>query len=183
MLELARDFTPAKWSAPFFLIAWVALLVLHELGHAFAAWALGWKVRLISIGTGKIRAVVTVRDVPIEFRTVPLSGFVIPQPTDLVSPQLKQFVIYAAGPGIELLTVAILVAIFGTDTLLQRTDEIGIIAVQSYCVAAIFGAGMNLIPFPHQTKDGMGWSDGLGMLLCWKIPDEEFRKRMDSSQG
>lgn len=178
VLELVRDFTPQKWSAPFFLIAWIGLLVLHEFGHAAAAWALGWRVRLISIGTGKVRAVVTVRNVPIEFRTLPLSGFVIPQPTDLVSPRLKQFLIYAAGPGIELLTVAVIVAVLGWDGLLQRSENVGLIAVQSYCVAAVFGAGMNLIPFPHQTKDGTGWSDGLGMLLCWKIPDEVFAERI-----
>lgn len=179
VLELARDFTPAKWSVPFFLISWVGLLVLHEFGHAAAAWAVGWRVRLISIGTGKIRAVVTVQEVPVEWRTVPLSGFVIPQPTDLVLPRLKQFVIYAAGPGIELITVALIAAIFGTDSLLRKTDDVGVIALQSYCVAAIFGAGLNLIPFSHQTKEGSGWSDGLGMLLCWRIPDEIFARRIE----
>lgn len=177
VLELARDFSPAKWSVPFFLIAWVALLVLHELGHALAAALLGWKVRLISIGTGKVRVTITVRDVPIEFRTIPLSGFVIPEPTDLVSPRLKQFIIYAAGPGIELLTVGLAVAIFSWDGLMQRTQDVGVIAVQSYCVAAVFGAGMNLIPFSHKNANGAGWSDGLGMILCWKIPDKDFLKR------
>jgi len=178
VLELARDFTPAKWSVPFFLASWVVLLVLHEFGHALAAWALGWKVQLISIGTGKVRATITVHGVPIEFRTIPLSGFVLPKPTDLVSPQLKQFVIYASGPGIELITVAIALGVFGWDGLLQRTTDIGIIAVQSYCIAAVFGAGMNLIPFSHKTADGTAWSDGLGMLLCWKIPDELFKQRI-----
>lgn len=181
VLELSRDFTPRKWSVPFFLISWVILLVIHEFGHAFAAWALGWKVRMISIGTGKVRMTITVRDVPIEFRTIPLSGFVIPQPADFVSPQLKQFVIYAAGPGIELITVGIALAIVGWDGMLQRTDHVGMIALQSYCVAATFGAVWNLIPLSHKTADGAGWSDGLGMLLCWKIPDEEFRKRMDEN--
>jgi len=45
-------------------------------------------------------------------------------------------------------------------------------------VAALFGAIFNLIPFPHRTAEGTAWSDGLGMILCWRIPDEEFRKRM-----
>jgi len=178
-LELAQDFSVAKLSAPFFLISWVILLVLHEFGHALMAKMLGWQILLVSIGHGLVRARIAVLGTPVEFRTLPLSGFVLPRPTDLVAPRLKQFLIYAAGPGIELAAVAVIVALIGPDTLLRRTPEVGLIAAQSFCVAAIFGALFNLIPFPHRTAEGTAWSDGLGMILCWRIPDEEFRKRME----
>ncbi|MEX2577924.1 MAG: M50 family metallopeptidase [Verrucomicrobiales bacterium] len=181
VLEIAREFTVAKLSIPFFLVSWVVLLIVHECGHALAAWMLGWRIRLVSIGTGKVRFALHLRDVPIEFRTIPLSGFVQPQPTDLVAPRTKQFVIYAAGPGIELIAVGLAVWWFGAAELLQRTPDAGMIAVQSYCVAAILGAGMNLIPFSHRTAEGTGWSDGLGMLLCWRIPDEVFQRRIDEA--
>lgn len=176
--ELARDFSVAKLSGPFFLISWVILLVIHELGHALAAKFLGWHVDLVCIGTGKVRFRRRIFGMPVEFRTIPISGFAQPRPADLISPQLKQATIYAAGPGIELLLVAGIALFIGPGELLQRSSNVGIIALQSFCVAAIFGAGFNLIPFSHQTKDGIAWSDGLGMIMSWKIPTSEFERRL-----
>ena len=178
ILELAQDFSLAKLSVPFFLVSWVLLLILHEFGHAIMARLLGWEILLVSIGHGMVRLRMAVLGTPVEFRTLPLSGFVLPRPGNLVAPRLKQFLIYAAGPGIELLAVAILVVLIGPDAMLRRSPEVGLIAAQSFCVAALFGAIFNLIPFPHRTAEGTAWSDGLGMILCWRIPDEEFRKRM-----
>ncbi len=173
-LELAKDFTVAKLSVPFFLISWVILLVVHEFGHALAAKFLGWQVDLVCIGTGKVRFRRRIFGMPVEFRSIPISGFAQPRPADLISPQLKQCVIYAAGPGIELLLVAVIAVLVGPDAMLHRSQEVWIVALQSFCVAAIFGAGFNLIPFPHQTRDGVAWSDGLGMIMSWRIPTSEF---------
>ena len=177
-LELAKDFTVAKLSVPFFLISWVILLVVHEFGHALAARFLGWKVDLVCIGAGKVRFRRRILGMPVEFRTIPVSGFAQPRPTDLISPQLKQSVIYAAGPGVELLLVAVIAALVGPETLLHRSEEVWIVALQSFCVAAIFGAGFNLIPFSHQTRDGVAWSDGLGMIMSWRIPTSAFAERI-----
>lgn len=170
VLELAREFSVAKLSVPFFLLSWVVLLVIHELGHAIVARLAGWRVKLICIGTGKILFRLTIFDMPIEFRAIPLSGFVLPEATDNRFPRLKNFFIYAAGPGIEILCVVLLVAVFGSSALLQRTPDVFLIAVQSFCVAALLGVFMNLLPFAHDTKDGPAASDGLGMILCWRKP-------------
>lgn len=178
-LELFREFTVYKLSVPFFLISWIVLLVIHELGHALAARFLGWGVSLISIGTGRILAKLEMAGMPIELRTIPLSGFVVPKVRDLTAPRLKQFVIYSAGPGIELLLVALITWAAGPAMLLQKTPDAGVIALQSFCVAALAGALLNLIPLPHHSSKGTGWSDGLGMLLSWSIPDEVFRQRMN----
>ena len=181
VVELAQDFSVKKLSVPFFLISWMFLLVLHELGHALMAGFLGWEVRLISIGSGMVRYQRTILGTPVEFRTLPLSGFVQPRPRDLSYPRVKQFLIYAAGPGIELLAIVILMALLGPRQVFQRSSEIGLIAVQSFCIAAFFGAVFNLLPFSHRTKEGAAWSDGLGMILCWKIPDESYRRQMEST--
>lgn len=179
VLELARDFTPAKLSVPFFLVSWAVLLVAHELGHAAMARMLGMRVTLISLGFGRVRARAIWFGIPVEFRTVPLSGFVLPKHRDLIAPRLKQFLVFAAGPGIELLLVAVLAGVFGTDNLLQRTPDAGIIAVQSFCVAGLLGIVLNLLPIPHQTESGTAWSDGLGMILCWRLPEEWFREQLE----
>jgi hypothetical protein len=177
-LELGKDFTVAKLSVPFFLISWVILLLVHEFGHALAAKFLGWKVDLVCIGTGKVRFRRRILGMPVEFRTIPISGFAQPRPADLISPQLKQCVIYAAGPSIELFLVAVIAFFVGPAELLQRSNDVGLVAWQSFCVAAIFGAGFNLIPFPHQTRDGVAWSDGMGMIMSWKIPTSVFAERV-----
>jgi Zn-dependent protease len=181
-LELVQNYSVAKLSVPFFLLSWVVLLVLHEFGHALMAKVVGWQILLVSIGHGTVRARLVVQGTPVEFRTLPLSGFVLPRPGDLVAPRLKQFLIYAAGPGIELLAVTFIVVLIGPDEMLRQSSELTLIAAQSFCVAALFGALFNLIPFPHQTAAGAAWSDGLGMILCWRISNEEFRRRLDAAE-
>ena len=179
--DLVQDFSLVKLSAPFFLISWIPLLIIHELGHALMARMLGWRVELISIGIGKVRSRKTFLGMPIEFRTIPIAGFVQPRPTDLILPRLKQFLIYSAGPGIELLCVLLLVAAIGYGDMTTRTNDVAIIAAQSFCVAALFGVIINLFPITHDTDRGTSWSDGLGMILCWRIPDEHFAERIQAN--
>lgn len=183
-VELAREFSIEKLSVPFFLISWVILLVIHEGGHALMARLVGWRVERIAIGSGRVRMERQIFGVPVEFRTLPLSGYVIPRPRDLRVPQLKQFLIFAAGPGIELLLVAIIALLVGPDSLLAASGHPGMIALQTFCVAALFGAGLNLIPFPHADgKGGVSWSDGLGMILCWRTRTEDYRQWMDGEEA
>lgn len=177
-LELVQQFTIEKLSVPFFLLSYAVLLVIHELGHAIAARAVGWKVEKISIGFGPVLLGLSLGNCAIEFRFVPLSGYVLPKPRNLIAPRLKNFLIYAAGPGIELLLVLLLAILIGFEELTTRSKDVGLIAAQSFCLAALWGALFNLIPFPHRTTNGTSWSDGLGMILCWKLPDEWFLDRI-----
>ena len=170
-LEVFSDFSPAKLSVPFFLTSWVLLLVIHEAGHALVAKAMGWHVAQIVIGSGKRRGGFSLGRTQVEFRSIPLSGFVIPLQTDNIAPRLKHFCIYAAGPGIELLLAAILVALLGPDTQLQRTADISTIAAQSFVIAALLGSFINLLPFSFVSGGQRSWSDGLGMILCWRLPE------------
>ncbi|HRQ90484.1 MAG TPA: site-2 protease family protein, partial [Bacteroidia bacterium] len=119
-------------AVPFFLVSWVVLLVLHELGHALMARWLGWRVERISIGTGKVRMRIWTFDMPVEFRTIPLSGYVVPRPVDLAFPRLKHCLIYFAGPGIELLAVALIGFCVGFGTLLSPSSHLAMIVLQSF---------------------------------------------------
>jgi Zn-dependent protease len=183
MVELAHEFSIEKLSVPFFLIAWVILLVIHEAGHALMAGLVGWRVERIAIGCGRVRTERRILGVPVEFRTLPLSGWVLPRPLDLRAPRLKQCLICAAGPGIELLLVALIVLFLGGDRLLAASADPAVIAAQSFCVAAVFGALFNLLPFPHRTEKGVSWSDGLGMILCWRTSDEAYRRWRDGEES
>ena len=177
-IEFAGNYSPRKLSAPFFLLSWAVLLVIHEFGHALMARAVGWRVELISLGFGAIRSRHTILGMPVEFRTIPLSGYVLPRPGDLIAPRLKEFLVYAAGPGIELLAVAVIAIAVGPASLTALTDAVPMIAVQSFCVAALTGAILNLIPISFHTGEGRSASDGLGMILCWTRPDEEYASRL-----
>jgi tetratricopeptide (TPR) repeat protein len=57
---------------------------------------------------------------------------------------------------------------------LTRSDHVGVIALQSFGVAAGLGVFMTLVP--HASAGGA--SDGLGMLLSASMPDEHFSYRM-----
>ncbi|MEM8955221.1 MAG: M50 family metallopeptidase [Verrucomicrobiota bacterium] len=181
------DFTPGKLAAPFFILSWAILLVVHELGHALMARALGWRVDLISLGFGKVRHTFRWWKMPVEIRTIPFSGFVIPRPLNLTLPKLKNCLIYAAGPGIEILLVLILLAILGTETMLTRTDSIPIIAAQAFSVAALTGALLNLIPISHNRSDDPANpspgnpSDGLGMILAWFLPLSHYQALLNDT--
>ena len=174
LAALFKDYTIYKLSIPIFIVSWVILLVIHEFGHALMAKTVGWQVERVCLGAGKLLATRNILGMPTEFRAIPLSGYVRPRPKDLVLPQLKNCLIYAAGPGIELALVALLSILIGPDRMLSREPDLWLIAVQAFCVAAIFGAVINLIPLSHDTEHGKSPSDGLGIILAWMIPDEQY---------
>ncbi|MEM7144578.1 MAG: site-2 protease family protein [Verrucomicrobiota bacterium] len=186
-IGVVDDFTPGKLAAPFFILSWAILLVIHELGHALMARALGWRVDLISLGFGKVRHTLRWWNMPVEIRTVPVSGFVIPRPLNLTLPKLKNCLIYAAGPGIEILLVLILLVALGKDTMLTRTDSIPVIAAQAFSVAALTGAILNLVPLSHKHSDDPADtspgnpSDGLGMILAWFLPLSHYQALLDDT--
>ncbi len=147
------------------------------------ARALGWRVDLVSLGFGQIRRKLHILGMAVEIRTIPLSGFVRPRPLDLISPRFKNFLIYAAGPGIEILIVLMIALLLGPSNLLQRSASIPLVATQSFCLAALFGAILNLIPLPHRNDDGsQSWSDGLGMVLCWTLSDAHYVGQIDAGR-
>lgn len=175
LAELLTDYTPVKAGALFLLLAWLPLLVLHELGHALAARWLGWEVQEMVIGFGKelyrFRAFGTL----VRIRVVPVEGYVLPNPRDLKHARLKSALIYLSGPGIELLLVLGLWLWLGS-ALTSPSDAYGVIALQSLALGALMGAGFNLLPY----ASGNGMSDGLGALVSLFGTDELFRHRLSS---
>src|SRR5690606_35957530 len=63
--------------------------------------------------------------------------------------------------------------VLGKD-LLSSDAGYGLIAVQSLALAALLGAGFNLLPYAA----GSGVSDGLGAILSLFAPDELFTHRL-----
>ena len=145
LAEMLSNYTPAKASMVLVVLFWVPLLVLHELAHALAARWVGWSVQEMVIGFGKELWRFRIGQTLVRIKLLPLEGYVLPNPTTIRDARLKQAFIYLAGPGIELLLVGVLWALEG-DQLLTHTADYGVIAVQSLALAALLGAGFNLLP-------------------------------------
>ena len=177
---LSNDFRPSKLSAFFVPLFWIPLVAIHEAGHAIVAHLCGWRVKRVVIGFGRIVKTFKVGSTPVHLRSVPIEGYVLPQPRDLKSPRLKNTLIYAAGPGIEAVLVLAIYLAVGHERLLTHTQSIPIVAAQSFCVAALMGVIINLIP--HWTSKG-DWSDGMGIIQSWRLPDEYFAQNLVSKNS
>lgn len=167
--EIIRGFHPIKLSILFVLLAWGPMLVLHELGHALAARSVGWRVNEIVIGFGRELTRFRWRNTRIRIRMAPLEGYVVPSPVDVRGARFKSAWVYAGGPGIELLFVGICWVALG-DSLVTATDDLGMVAIQSACLAALLGAGFNLLPYISNGQT----SDGLGIIASLSTSDENF---------
>ena len=176
--EVIRDYQPVKLSALLIVAFWPLLLVLHEAGHALMALLLGWRVRRFVIGMGRVVGRFRIGATRVEVRVAPVEGFVVPVPTNLVMPRLKNALVYFAGPGIEIVLVLILVALLGAEKLLTRTEDLSVIAMQSLALSAAIGIIVNLIPHGITTPQGFIANDGLGILRSFSLPDEHFEERM-----
>lgn len=190
-IEIMTNYEPRKLGALLFVVFWAPLLFLHEFGHALMAKLLGWKVKKVVLGIGKVMFMSRLFKAPLEIRSIPLEGFVQMVPKTANYARFKHALIYFAGPGIELLAVLIICYMLGgVDQLFVVTNDYTRIAMQSFAFAALFGAVINLIPMGIITKDGSTPNDGMGILLClfsskmdyeiWIKEDQ--KKKEDSSE-
>jgi hypothetical protein len=89
------------------LLAIIASLVLHELGHAAAAYLVGAEVLGISIGMGKKLVDRRWRGVRIMVSALPIGGFVQCRPRAAAGYRWRQSAIWAAGPATNLIIGAV----------------------------------------------------------------------------
>lgn len=180
--EIAFNYEPRKLAAVFFLLSWLVLVAIHEFGHALMAWICGWGVNRIVVGFGRPVFQFKIQNTPVEFRTFPIEGFVEPYPRDLHSPRLKDALIYAAGPGIELLAAFMLMLLISRPVMFTLTENLGVLAVQAFACAAVTGAILNLIPMSVQSGDHRVPNDGLGILLALGRSDRDYQSRFDTGK-
>ncbi len=166
-MEIITNFEPKKLGALLFVVFWIPLLFIHEFGHALMAKILGWQVKRVVLGVGKVMMMGRLFNAPVEIRSILLEGFVQIAPKTVSLARFKHALIYFAGPGIELLLFFMISYwLGGFDQLLTITNDYTRIALQSFAFAALAGAVLNLIPLGIITKDGSTPNDGMGIILC-----------------
>lgn len=173
--EIFRELSPARMAVLFFFVFYGLLTVLHEAGHALTAAAVGWRVSRVQLGFGPTLGHPTIGGVPVEIKAFPIVGLVQVAPDRVEGGRWKNALIYAAGPGIELLLAAAVATAVGWDVMLASSADWGVVAAQSLCLAAVVGAGFNLLPF---TLASGQITDGMGILRSPFMPRAAFEAMM-----
>ncbi len=171
---LLEDYEPRKLGPVFFILSWVPLLVLHELGHAVAAWLVGWRVSRIVIGVGPELWRGRIGHTDVRVHLVAISGYILPAPQSRDRFRMKDAFVYAAGPGSEFLLLGALLLIFGSDSVFNQSAELPLVALKALTWAIILGGGFNLVPLPI---NGMA-TDGLGIWRAPFLTDREIEARL-----
>ena len=172
--EVFTNYEPVKLTILFFLLAWILLTFLHELGHALTARLFKWEVSEFVIGYGKVVKQFKYNETKVEFRMIPIGGYVRPKQNYKNWSRLKSAALYFAGPGIELLIFFGLWYLIGYGQLTQVSNDYLIIMLQGCAISAVTGAIINLIPHGVVTDKGNSPNDGLGILLSLFASKEIF---------
>lgn len=180
--DTLTSYEPVKASALFVVFFWVPLLFLHEFAHALMAWGCGWHVHRIVIGFGPPYWVFSLFGARTEFRRIPISGYIQPIPTHMRQPRLREFLIYAAGPGSELALALAVTLLWGPQNLLVPSNHYGVIALQSLVVAALSQGFFNLVPCFFLTPNQRIANDGMGMLICWRRSLSDYEELIEASR-
>ena len=174
LLAVFEEYSGGRLSILFIVLFWAPMLVLHEMGHAVAARLLGWDVREIVIGFGRDLWQWRFGATRVRIKLAPVEGYVLPAPRDARHVRLKSMLIYAAGPGAELLLLAVLILLFGYDAVFSGSNELGSVALQSLAIVILLGAGFNLLPFSSEGAV----SDGLGIISSPFMSDASIELRL-----
>lgn len=135
---------------PVIAFGWLPAIILHEIGHAAAAWLCGWRVWLFCAGPFVIRFG---RRVAFEARgrlAADAGGFVLPSPrSPETATRLRAAAISAAGPIVSVAAAAI-------AFWMPLTSSIGPLGGPLLAFGASSLATAVLTSWPYRTKTGRG---------------------------
>lgn len=176
--DIATNYQPVKLSALFMLLFWVPLMALHELAHAAMAHTVGWHVDRIVIGFGKLYWAIPLIGTWVEIRQVPISGYILPRPGNLIFPRTKDFLISFAGPASGLFVSLAVVLLAGPDRIFQKSDNYFLLLWQGLAIAGAAQAFMNFFPVLFLRGTRTVPNDGLAMLCSFYRPTEYYANMM-----
>jgi len=163
-LDILTDFEPKKLAAVVFIMAWIPLTFLHEFGHAIVSKLVGWQVKEFVVGYGKIIKEFQHKETKVQFRMIPIGGYILPHWENGNWSRFKSAFVYFAGPGIELLVFFVIYGIIGFHKFWNPSLDYLDLVLQGIALSALTGAVINLIPCSAITGKGESPNDGLGIL-------------------
>ncbi len=176
--DIAVNFRPVKLSALFVVLFWIPLLGLHELAHAAMARSVGWQLERIVIGFGLVCWQFPILGSWVEVRQVPVGGYMMPRPNNLIFPRTKSFLIGFAGPAAGLLVSLAVGLLVGPEQLFAKSENYAMIACQSLAIAGAVQAFCNFFPLFFLRGSRTVPNDGMSMLLCFSRPIEYYAAMM-----
>jgi Peptidase family M50 len=171
--EIATRPGPIRLSIIAMFLAWGPLLVIHELGHALAAWVVNWHVAEIGIGFGRQLWRFRIGETVVRIKILPVEGYVRPAPRTGTRARWKLAWIYFWGPGAEMGVLALMLALHEGD-LFARTEAPLQLIMQGTAVAVGMSLFFNLLPIPFGTRT----NDGMGILGSFLAPTAAFEARL-----
>jgi hypothetical protein len=146
------------WQLSYFLVLFALIIPVHELGHAIAAAAVGFRVASIVVGTGPPLGAFRFLGVEVQINLLPLGGLTMALPRrPYPSLRLRQWILTAGGPAANVLIYVALRRVFGTGIYDREHHPIVETARSVNWMILV----MNLIPF--RTAEGSA-SDGFGLF-------------------
>jgi tetratricopeptide (TPR) repeat protein len=155
------------------LLVCIPLAVLHEISHALAAHALGFRVFAIHLGLGKVLFSRRAFGITWTVHLIPASAVTLVSGPELYNYRARDFLIHLAGPLFHAILNALLLwinAVFGVSGLWYE------VALWTNVSLLVF----NLIPYKTQVAVGSAGTDGWAMLHAPRLTPEELRTRYAS---
>jgi Flp pilus assembly protein TadD len=154
--DLARGFL---LSAAFFFVSYTPALLLHELGHAALAHALGLRLFGIVVGYGEPLWRGRVLGIPLEWRRVPSGGVTRGAVLSERGARWRMALFALGGPAANALAAAL-----GWAALSAGASGFGAALASGWAIANTLLAVANLMPFQSTSPTGALASDGLLIL-------------------
>jgi hypothetical protein len=151
-------------------VALYLAVVLHELGHAGTAIALGMRVVAMSLGGGLRTRVFSWRNIFVLLGPSPVEGLVVLSPDTTRHYRKKMALVLFAGPATNVLCALVGVAAFGDAPRTLGSGFVGLWTAAN--VIMIF----NLWPMSTRGAFGQLSSDGLQLLKLIKVSPAEVDK-------
>ena len=172
-LALGRAGEQILW----FLVIFLIIIPIHELGHALAGLLVGHRIRSVIVGVGRPLLVFELAGVAVRINLLPLGGLTMGMPRRGGWLRVRLWVFAAGGPAANLLLCYVLRRLYGhAGSELAEQHRLATVAASASWSVLVF----NLIPF--QTGEGQG-SDGYSLLTIpfWKAAQiEEARVAVES---
>jgi tetratricopeptide (TPR) repeat protein len=165
---------------PSFILFWplsIVLTVLHELGHALATKLVGWKVRKINIGSGKIIFSLNFIGFPWEIKQTHIGGSTELLRRSVYRYRLKNFFVYLCGPLTHFLLIIFLL-LFPHEIIFANLPDTFFSPGTYFCAINFLYLVVNIFPHTFENEGKQIPNDGLLMMKIFSLTSQEIQKRV-----